>query len=33
MLQPGPGSVEEEQGRLRMMRLSSSVPPSWHASR
>jgi hypothetical protein len=28
MLQPGSGGVGEEQGRLRMMRLSSSVPPS-----
>jgi hypothetical protein len=33
MLQPGSGGVGEEQGRLRMMRLSSSVPPSWQASR
>jgi hypothetical protein len=33
MLQPGTGGVGEEQGRLRMMRLSSSVPPSWQASR
>jgi hypothetical protein len=33
MLQPGSGGVGEEQGRLRMKRLSSSVPPSWQASR
>jgi hypothetical protein len=24
---------ERKRGRLRMMRLSSSVPPTWHASR
>jgi hypothetical protein len=33
MLQPCSGSVGEEKGRLRMMRLSSFVPPYWHASR
>jgi hypothetical protein len=33
MLQPGSGGIREEQGRLRMMRLSSSIPPSWQASR
>jgi hypothetical protein len=33
VLQPGTSGVGEEQGRLRMMRLSSSVPPSWQASR
>jgi hypothetical protein len=33
MLQPGPGGIGEEEGRLRMMRLSSSVPLSWQASR
>jgi hypothetical protein len=33
MLQPGPSSVGEEKGRLRMMKLSSSVPSNWHASR
>jgi hypothetical protein len=32
MLQLGSGDVGEEQGRLRMMRLSSSVPPSWQAN-
>jgi hypothetical protein len=26
-------SSERKRGRLRMMRLSSSVPPNWHASR
>jgi hypothetical protein len=24
---------ERKRGRLRMMRLSSSIPPNWHASR
>jgi hypothetical protein len=33
MLQPGPAASERNRGRLRMMRLSSSVPPSWQASR
>jgi hypothetical protein len=33
MLQPGSSGVGEEQGGLRMMRLSSSVPPRWQASR
>jgi hypothetical protein len=33
MLQPGSGGVGEEQGEVAMMRLSSSVPPSWQASR
>jgi hypothetical protein len=32
MLQPGSAS-ERNRGRLRMIRLSSSVPPSWQASR
>jgi hypothetical protein len=32
MLQPGSGGVGEEQGGLRMMRLSSSIPPSWQAN-
>jgi hypothetical protein len=26
-------ALERKRGRLRMMRLSSSVPPNWHVSR
>jgi hypothetical protein len=33
MLQQARAASERNKGRLRMMRLSSSVPPSWQASR